>query len=134
MKHEAFYSTTAVVLPVLFLALTLQNSVVLKAIEQSYVKGKDPLSQEDPWTQALTGAFVALIALLLGVVAEALTVVALATNHDSDSFRWFIGIVTILLSFGLVVGFLIGTRQEVAIQHRLHTAKQRKADGEVVDS
>jgi hypothetical protein len=114
VSHEVFYSTAATVIPVLFLAMTLQNPALSRTEDEDRQqreemvrqKGLDEVYQRGvaievafPWT---------LVVLLIafGVGGEVLAVVALATTHDDIVVRWLVAVATIALTLWVAYRYI----------------------------
>jgi hypothetical protein len=96
MDHPAFYTTTAAVIPVVLLALTIQTSF-LRTAEKLY-------SDEDQWQPAvILTAFVAAISVWLAS-AEAIALASLFSHQDSPLRRD-------LIAYPVVFGIAILVQQ-----------------------
>jgi hypothetical protein len=143
VNYETFYSTTATVLPVLFLALTVQNTEVVRAIggltartyvdfsDKEFPDGSSFLEAYDTeFNRASRRSYAAIYAvlgaMLLGVVAEAVAIWALATESDNAAFRWFLGVVTVGLALGLMATLFVRIRRENLRVLKEHLDKTRQ--------
>jgi hypothetical protein len=96
MPHEAFYSTAATVIPVLFLALTLQSPEMTQA---------RPESRDDDSSRVKVRWNLVMLAIVLGVGGELLAVTALVTTYDYVVVRWLVAVATFVLTLGVGYAF-----------------------------
>jgi hypothetical protein len=119
-----FYATTATIIPVLFLALTLQGTIFDRALRAYHSATKAAFTSAPGWqsTATLFAASVLrmtlTLILLAGVGGEALAIYALSQQQASASTQHHVLSSAIILTFATAAGPIISNATAYAAAHR----------------